>query len=104
MRHASLGFVFRFVVGFTGLKIEHPTRQFERLNEPQVFDLILRFFFYLYFPKSIYLYIVNCQIIVQELELKKWCDSLLPKRKKKESLMIMLQAFIISKKCVAVIN
>ena len=47
--HASLGFVFRFAVGFTGLKIEHPTQQFERLNEPQVLDLNFKIFFLLGF-------------------------------------------------------
>ena len=68
VRHASIGFVFRFGCGIYGLKIEHQTRQFERLNEPQVFYLIFKIFFPLVFHNSIYLYIVNCQIILQELE------------------------------------
>lgn len=63
-----LALCFDLVVGFTGLKIEHPTRQFERLNEPQVFDLIFKMCFPLVFHNSIYLYIVNYQIILQELE------------------------------------
>ena len=60
-----LALCFDLVVGFTGLKIEHPTRQFERLNEPQVFDLILRFF-----SSCIFLNLFIFTLLIAKLELE----------------------------------